>query len=211
VVYLVIMIVVAAAGITRLWLQQRKATKAHELDDFRSSLEKLSSQPLAQPTKGLRERWQERRAERRLVGGRAARVRARLATIRPRRSSRERVPRRSVRWSRLGLRKPRDPWFIAPPPHVVRARRAAAMRRMRARHEAELQWQVAVESERPSHSAPSDAGLWTSGQTAAFNPATYRHQNGRSFTDRPGRSPAELDPQRRAAARLRIESRRRAG
>jgi len=46
VVYLVIMFAVAAAGITRLWLQQRKE-RAHleTVDGFRESLESISSEP----------------------------------------------------------------------------------------------------------------------------------------------------------------------
>lgn len=46
VVYLMIIIVAAIAGITRLAMQQRREQKMHLLDDFRSSLERLSSQPL---------------------------------------------------------------------------------------------------------------------------------------------------------------------
>ena len=41
-----IIIVAAIAGITRLALQQRRQQKMHLLDDFRSSLERLSNQPL---------------------------------------------------------------------------------------------------------------------------------------------------------------------
>jgi hypothetical protein len=50
VVYLVIMFAVAAAGITRLWLQQRKE-RAHleTVDGFRESLESISSQPARRP------------------------------------------------------------------------------------------------------------------------------------------------------------------
>jgi hypothetical protein len=46
VVYLVIMFVVAAAGITRLWLQQRKE-RSHldTVDGFRESLESISTKP----------------------------------------------------------------------------------------------------------------------------------------------------------------------
>lgn len=41
--YLVIMIVVAAAGITRLWLQQRReSAHLNSVDGFRESLEKIS-------------------------------------------------------------------------------------------------------------------------------------------------------------------------
>lgn len=46
-VYLMIIIVAAIAGITRLALQQRREKKFHLLDDFRSGLERLSTQPLA--------------------------------------------------------------------------------------------------------------------------------------------------------------------
>ena len=41
-----IIIVAAVAGITRLALQQRREQKFHLLDDFRSGLERLSTQPL---------------------------------------------------------------------------------------------------------------------------------------------------------------------
>lgn len=41
-----IIIVAAIAGITRLALQQRREQKFHLLDDFRSGLERLSTQPL---------------------------------------------------------------------------------------------------------------------------------------------------------------------
>ena len=49
-VYLMIIIVAAVAGITRLALQHRREQKIHLLDDFRSSLERLASQPL--PSQG---------------------------------------------------------------------------------------------------------------------------------------------------------------
>lgn len=45
-VYLMIIIVAAVAGITRLALQQRRESKFHLVDDFRSGLERLSIQPL---------------------------------------------------------------------------------------------------------------------------------------------------------------------
>jgi hypothetical protein len=46
-IYLVIMVVVAAAGIASLWVQQRRE-KAHlsSVDDFRSSLERISARPV---------------------------------------------------------------------------------------------------------------------------------------------------------------------
>ncbi|MGH2754829.1 MAG: hypothetical protein ACRDLB_10385 [Actinomycetota bacterium] len=49
-VYLVIMFIVAAAGITRLWLQQRKE-RAHleTVDGFRESLESISATPPRRP------------------------------------------------------------------------------------------------------------------------------------------------------------------
>jgi hypothetical protein len=50
VLYLMIIIVAAVAGITRLALQQRRQQKIHLLDDFRSSLERLANQPL--PSQG---------------------------------------------------------------------------------------------------------------------------------------------------------------
>jgi hypothetical protein len=50
VVYLIIMVVVAGVGIGRLWLMQRKhATTLQTVDGFRSSLERLSDQPVAPP------------------------------------------------------------------------------------------------------------------------------------------------------------------
>ena len=45
-IYLMIIIVAAIAGVTRLALQQRREQKMHILDDFRSGLERLSSHPL---------------------------------------------------------------------------------------------------------------------------------------------------------------------
>ena len=45
-VYLMIIIVAAVAGITRLALQHRREQRFHLLDDFRSGLERLSTQPL---------------------------------------------------------------------------------------------------------------------------------------------------------------------
>ena len=44
--YLMIIIVAAIAGITRLALQHKREQKMHLLDDFRSGLERLSTQPL---------------------------------------------------------------------------------------------------------------------------------------------------------------------
>ena len=48
--YLLIMVVVAAAGITRLWLLQRRQ-RAHleTVDGFRTSLERISEQTRARP------------------------------------------------------------------------------------------------------------------------------------------------------------------
>ena len=49
-VYLIILVVVAGVGIGRLWLMQRKhATTLQTVDGFRSSLERLSDQPVAPP------------------------------------------------------------------------------------------------------------------------------------------------------------------
>jgi hypothetical protein len=58
VVYLVIIVVIAGAGIGRLWwIQRRHATSLQTVDGFRSSLERLSAQqglspdqPLSSPT-----------------------------------------------------------------------------------------------------------------------------------------------------------------
>ena len=53
-VYLLIMVMVASAGITRLWLLQRRQ-RAHltTVDGFRSSLERISEQTRARPA-GIR-------------------------------------------------------------------------------------------------------------------------------------------------------------
>jgi hypothetical protein len=50
VVYLVVMVLVAGAGITRLWLMQRRQ-RAHleTVDGFRLSLERISEQTRARP------------------------------------------------------------------------------------------------------------------------------------------------------------------
>ena len=45
-IYLIVIIVAAVAGITRLAMQQRREQKKHLLDDFRASLERLARQPL---------------------------------------------------------------------------------------------------------------------------------------------------------------------
>jgi hypothetical protein len=58
VVYLVIIIVVALAGITRITLQQRREHKLHVQNDFRTSLEKVATQPLARGDDGPRRRWE---------------------------------------------------------------------------------------------------------------------------------------------------------
>jgi hypothetical protein len=58
VVYLVIIVVIAGAGIGRLWwIQRRHATSLQTVDGFRSSLERLSAQqglspdgPVSSPT-----------------------------------------------------------------------------------------------------------------------------------------------------------------
>jgi hypothetical protein len=50
VLYLLIMVVVAAAGITRLWLMQRRQRALLQtVDGFRSSLERISEQTRARP------------------------------------------------------------------------------------------------------------------------------------------------------------------
>jgi hypothetical protein len=55
VVYLVIIVLVAAAGIGRLWLVQRRhATSLQTVDGFRSSLERLSGQAALPPEPGMR-------------------------------------------------------------------------------------------------------------------------------------------------------------
>jgi hypothetical protein len=58
VAYLAIIIVVALAGITRITLQQRREHKLHVQNDFRTSLEKVATQPLARPDDGPRRRWE---------------------------------------------------------------------------------------------------------------------------------------------------------
>jgi hypothetical protein len=58
VAYLVIIIVVAVAGITRITLQQRREHKLHLQNDYRTSLEKVATQPLARPDDGPRRRWE---------------------------------------------------------------------------------------------------------------------------------------------------------
>jgi hypothetical protein len=58
VAYLLIIIIVALAGITRITLQQRREHKLHVQNDFRSSLEKVATQPLARADDGPRRRWE---------------------------------------------------------------------------------------------------------------------------------------------------------
>lgn len=54
-IYLVIMVLVAGTGITRLWLLQRRQ-RAHleTVDGFRTSLERISEQTRARPAGGRR-------------------------------------------------------------------------------------------------------------------------------------------------------------
>ena len=53
-VYLVVIVLVAAAGIGRLWLVQRRhATSLQTVDGFRSSLERLSGQAALPPQPGM--------------------------------------------------------------------------------------------------------------------------------------------------------------
>jgi hypothetical protein len=50
VLYLFIMVLVAAAGITRLWLQQRKDnTRMNSVDGFREGLERIAGQQRPRP------------------------------------------------------------------------------------------------------------------------------------------------------------------
>jgi hypothetical protein len=51
VLYLIVMVVVAAAGITRLWLQQRREhIRLGSPDGFRESLERISAETPRRPT-----------------------------------------------------------------------------------------------------------------------------------------------------------------
>ena len=106
-VYLVIMFAVAAAGITRLWLQQRKE-RAHleTVDGFRESLESISSEPIRRPRAPRAERG-------------SGRVRSDASAPTPIRHTPP--PRRSA----IPRYKPLDP-----------ERRAAAKRRLDARRKA---------------------------------------------------------------------------
>jgi hypothetical protein len=53
VVYLVIIVLIAAAGLGRLWwIQRRHTTSLSSVEGFRSSLERLADQQLASPVSG---------------------------------------------------------------------------------------------------------------------------------------------------------------
>ncbi len=106
-VYLLIIIVVALAGITRITLQQRREYRLHVQNDFRTSLEKVATQPLAEPADdGPRRRWElagwndRRRArEERVVEKEKPRKKQSVRRERPTRRSRaeREAPKRNER------------------------------------------------------------------------------------------------------------------
>ena len=106
-IYLIIMFLIAATGLTSLWINQRRA-RAHleTVDGFRSSLQRLSEAPLAGP----RRRVPGRRSSQARDRGRVEPAARRGAAARGRPS---------------GRRAPMDP-----------VRRAAARKRIDARRHA---------------------------------------------------------------------------
>jgi hypothetical protein len=157
VAYLVILVVVAAAGIFRLWLQQRRERSQMEtIEGFNTALEKISPDtPIPLPKKAATRR--SRRAS-----ARAARSERRRATVSQRRNAR-------------------------------RERHAAAVARRNARHERRA---AAV-------SGRADRGT---SRRRVSNPQRRR-------APRPAMTSgtvSSMDSPRRAAARRRIEARRRA-
>ena len=215
--YLLIMIVVAVAGMTRLWLQQRREHKMHVLEDYRGSLERLSMVPLAQqvaveppkPTiagrikQRVEDRREERRAEREAVEREAdweidltgdQPVRRRIPD-----STARRGPERDERWVTLFgnrlWRRPREPWFWTYDKVPARAARAAASTADVARFE-------------PHAQMPAVEGNLARSDRFPHQPSTHMPV----FAPPRGRSRnASLDPQRREAAKLRLEARRRTG
>lgn len=98
--YLLIIIVVALVGIAKITLQQRREHKLHVQNDYRSSLEKVATQPLARADDGPRRRWE--------LAGFSERLKAREERVadKPARSE-PRKPRREARELRES-RKPRN-------------------------------------------------------------------------------------------------------
>jgi hypothetical protein len=156
VAYLVILVVVAAAGIFRLWLQQRRERSQMEtIEGFNTALEKISPDtPIPLPKKAGSRR--SRRAS-----ARSARSERRRAAVSKRRNAR-------------------------------RERHAAAVARRNASHE--------------RHAAASSRANPSKSRRRVSNPQRRR-------APRPAMASgtvSSMDPPRRAAARRRIEARRRA-
>lgn len=94
--YLVIMVAVAVAGITRLWLQQRRdSARLNSVDGFREGLEALSTQrpagPVARPTRSAAVRPRPARSARGPQPMDPARREAAKRRIEARRRARQRV------------------------------------------------------------------------------------------------------------------------
>ena len=220
-IYLLIMIVVAVAGITRLWLQQRREHKKHVLEDYRGSLERLAMVPLAQqmaieppkPTVAgrLRRRMDERREERRADRDAAAEdfdweidLTGDEPAARPIPSSSSPPPRgrvRDERWVTLNgrrlWRRPREPWLwtYEKPARPARAEAGVAapapeLARFDARGRLAVEGNLARSDRVPGRHST---------HMPVFAPPRGRGRDG------------SLDPQRREAAKLRLEARRRTG
>lgn len=192
VVYLWIIIIGAVAGITRLWLLQRREEKLEVVEDYRTSLQRLANQPLAQP-----EQPEEKKPPRRLSGSATA-MRRNLAERRAATAKRSR-PRvsRDPRWRYIGnrrlWRKPSQPWFVL----AARPRRRVHAVR------------PAVTFERAQHSWPE---LLASEHAVEGNlarvPEFSTHHPAPSFGGPTGRRRSRLDASRRDAAKRRLEMRR---
>ncbi|MDQ3985327.1 MAG: hypothetical protein M3280_02360 [Actinomycetota bacterium] len=193
-VYLWIIIVGAVAGIVRLWLLQRREEKLEVVEDYRTSLQRLANQPLAQPNEP--EEPEEKKAPRRLTSSAAA-MRRNLAE---RRAATRRRPRRRVernpRWRYLGdrrlWRKPAQPWFV-----------------MRARPRRVRSAPPAFTFERPQHSWPELlASEHAIEGSLARVPEFSTHHPAPSLGGPRGRRRSSLDATRRDAAKRRLEMRR---
>lgn len=128
--YLVIMVLVAVLGITRLWLQQRREqSQLDTIEGFSSALDAIKPEmPVARPRRVRTRRSQESRSA----------PRARRA--------RDRRPRRAPKALRSLVS-----WFVTTP-EIERARRAEARRRIETRR---LQREAAQMQARSNYRPPA--------------------------------------------------------
>jgi hypothetical protein len=134
VTYLVIMVLVAVLGITRLWLQQRREqSQLDTIEGFSSALEAIKPEmPVARPRRARTRRPEEPKGRK----ARSARTERAL----------DRRPRRAPKTIRSLIS-----WFVTTP-EVERARRADARRRIEARR---LQREAAQMQARRNYRPPA--------------------------------------------------------